>query len=153
MIKKICDLLWKLTSLVEISIEKIYRVLVFNQCQWLKQYVEFNTQKRTEQEKIATKMEKRCKLMTNSVYGKKKKKTHLKWTSNPNYIWHKIFDNDLVAIRKNIVTLTLDKPVYIGMCLLELSKVLMYEFHYDLSWFDDKMYIQNSGCDGLALDY
>ena len=84
---------------------------------------------------------------------KKKKKTHLKWTSNPNYIWHKIFDNDLVAIRKNIVTLTLDKPVYIGMCLLELSKVLMYEFHYDLSWFDDKMYIQNSGCDGLALDY
>ena len=84
---------------------------------------------------------------------KKKKKNHLKWTSNPNYIWHKIFDNDLVAIRKNIVTLTLDKPVYIGMCLLELSKVLMYEFHYDLSWFDDKMYIQNSGCDGLALDY
>ena len=140
MIKKICDLLWKLTSLVEISIEKIYRVLVFNQCQWLKQYVEFNTQKRTEQEKIATKMEKRCKLITNSV-------------SNPNYIWHKIFDNDLVAIRKNIVTLTLDKPVCIGMCLLELSKVLMYEFHYDLSWFDDKMYIQNSGCDGLALDY
>ena len=84
---------------------------------------------------------------------KKKKKNHLKWTSNPNYIWHKIFDNDLVAIRKNIVTLTLDKPVCIGMCLLELSKVLMYEFHYDLSWFDDKMYIQNSGCDGLALDY
>ena len=39
------------------------------------------------------------------------------------------------------------------MCLLELSKVLMYESHYDLSWFDDKMYIQNSGCDGLALDY
>ena len=109
--------------------------------------------KKTEQEKIATKMEKRCKLMTNSVYGKKTKKYHLKWTSKPSYIWHKIFDNDLVAIRKNIVTLTLDKPAYIGMSLLELSKVLMYEFHYDLSWFDDKMYIQNSGCDGLALDY
>ena len=42
-----------------------------------------------------------------------------------------MFDNDLVAIRKNKVTLTLNKPAYIGMCILELSKVLMYEFHYD----------------------
>ena len=44
---------------------------------------------------------------------------------------HKIFDNDLVPIRKNKVTLTVNKPAYIGMCILELSKVLMYEFHYD----------------------
>ena len=44
---------------------------------------------------------------------------------------HKIFDNDLIAIRKNKVTLMLNKPAYIGLCILELSKVLMYEFHYD----------------------
>ena len=44
---------------------------------------------------------------------------------------HKIFDNDLVAIRKNKVTLTLKNPAYIGMCILELSKVLVYELHYD----------------------
>ena len=42
---------------------------------------------------------------------------------------HKIFDNDLVAICKKKVTLS--KTAYIGMCILELSKVLMYEFHYD----------------------
>ena len=59
------------------------------------------------------------------------KKDYLKWTSKPSYMSHKIFDNDLVAIRKNKVTLTLNKPAYIGMCILELSKVLMYEFHYD----------------------
>ena len=47
------------------------------------------------------------------------------------YMSHKIFDNELVAIFKNKVTLTLNKPAYIGMCILELSKVLMYEFHYD----------------------
>ena len=35
----------------------------------------------------------------------------------------KIFDNDLVAIRKNKVTLTLNKPAYAGMCILDLSKV------------------------------
>ena len=49
----------------------------------------------------------------------------LKWTSKPSIMSHKIFDNDLAAIRKNKVTLTLNKPVYNGMCILELSKVLM----------------------------
>ena len=44
---------------------------------------------------------------------------------------HKIFDNDLVAIRKKKVTLTLNKPAYIAMSILELSKILMHEFHYD----------------------
>ena len=56
---------------------------------------------------------------------------YLKWTSKPSYMSHKIFDNDLVAIRKNKATLMLKKPAYTGMCSLELSKVLMYEFHYD----------------------
>ena len=59
------------------------------------------------------------------------KKDYLKWTSKPSYMSHKIFGNDLVVIRKNKVTLTLNKPEYIAMCVLELSKVLMYEFHYD----------------------
>ena len=38
----------------------------------------------------------------------------------------KIFDNDLVVIVKNKITLTLNKPAYIGMCILELSKVLIF---------------------------
>ena len=45
-----------------------------------------------------------------------------------------IFDNDLVAIRKSKVTLTPNKPASIGMSILELSKVLMYEFHYDFQF-------------------
>ena len=43
----------------------------------------------------------------------------------------KIFDNDLAAIRQNKVTLTLKKTVYLGMCMLDLSKVFIYKFHYD----------------------
>ena len=43
----------------------------------------------------------------------------------------KIFENNLVAIRKSKVALTLNKPAYAGMCILDLSKVLMYEFQYD----------------------
>ena len=62
------------------------------------------------------------KLVTN-------KKDYLKWTSKPSYMSHKIFDNDLVVTHKSKVILTLNKPAYIGTCILELSKVLMYKFH------------------------
>ena len=128
------------------KLKKIHCILEFNQSQWLKPYVEFNTQKRIEAEKNGDKDGKVLyKLMKNSVYGKtmqnlrnrinvklvSNKKDYLKWTSKPTFMSHKIFDNDLVAIRKNKVTLTLNKPVSIGITILELSKVLMYEFHYN----------------------
>ena len=59
------------------------------------------------------------------------KRGDLKWTYKPSYILHKIFDIDLLTIRKNEVILTLNKPTHMGMCALELNKVLMNEFHYD----------------------
>ena len=43
----------------------------------------------------------------------------------------KIFDSDLDAMRNSKVTLTLNKPAYVDRCILDLSKGLMYEFHYD----------------------
>ena len=43
----------------------------------------------------------------------------------------RIFDHNSVAIRKSKLALKLNKPTYIGMYILELSKVLMYGFHYD----------------------
>ena len=58
-------------------------------------------------------------------------KDYLKCTLKPSYMSHKILDKSLVAIRKSKVTLKLNKPAYIGMCSLELSKVLMYKFHFD----------------------
>ena len=58
-------------------------------------------------------------------------KDFLKCIAKLSNISHKIFHNNVVAIRKRKAALKLDKPVYIGMCILELSKVLIYEFHYD----------------------
>ena len=77
------------------------------------------------------------KLMNNAVYGKtmenlrnridvrlvNNEKDHLKCTPKPRYMSHKIFDNNLVAIQKRKVSLKLNKPAYIGICILELSKV------------------------------
>ena len=48
------------------------------------------------------------------------KKDYLRWTSKPSYIPHNIFDNTLVAIHKRKVTLKLNKPGCIEMCILEL---------------------------------
>ena len=52
-------------------------------------------------------------------------KGYLKCTSKLSYMSHKVFDNNLVQIRKYKVALKLNKPTYTGMCILELSKVLM----------------------------
>ena len=61
----------------------------------------------------------------------KNEKDYLKSTSKLSYMSHKIFDNNLVTIRKSKLALKLNKLVCIGMCILELSKVLMYKLHYD----------------------
>ena len=58
-------------------------------------------------------------------------KGYLKCPSNPSYMSHKIFDNNLVAMRKRKLALKLNKKAYIGTCILELSRVLMYKFPQD----------------------
>ena len=136
----------KLYLRLDLKLKKIHRVLEFNQSQWLQPCIEFNTQKRTEAEKNNDKDGKALyKLMNSAIYGKtmenirnridvklvNNKKYYLKCTLKPSYISHKIFDNNLVAIRKSKLALKLNKPAYIGMCISELVKVLMQEFHYD----------------------
>ena len=51
------------------------------------------------------------------------KKDNLKQTSKPSYMLKKIFYNDLARVRRSKITLKLNKPAYVGMCILDLSKV------------------------------
>ena len=121
---------------------KVHRVLEFNQSPWLKQYIDFNTEKRKNAKNAFEKDF--FKLMNNSVFGKTmeniRKRVHvrlvtdekklLKLTSKPTYVSSKIFNENLVAVHKIKETLTLNRPAYVGMCILDLSKTLMYDFHY-----------------------
>ena len=59
------------------------------------------------------------------------KKDYLKCKLKPSYMSHAIFDKNLVAIRESKLALRLNKSACIGMSILEFSKVLIYEFHYD----------------------
>ena len=124
LIKKILCFIMKFTTVLEnrIKTKKIHRLLEFNQLQWLKAYIEFNTQKKIKAEKNKYKDGKALyKLMNKAIFGNtiqnvrnkidiKLKKDHLKYISKPSYMSHKIFGNNLVAISKSK--------------LLELSKVL-----------------------------
>ena len=55
----------------------------------------------------------------------------IKLTSKPTFVSSKIFSKNLVAIHKIKETLKLNRPAYVGMCILDLSKTLMYDFHYN----------------------
>ena len=55
----------------------------------------------------------------------------IKLTSKPTFVSSKIFSKNLVAVHKIKETLKLNGPAYIGMCILDLSKTLMYDFHYN----------------------
>ena len=110
---------------------------------WLVSNVKFNTQKRIEPGKNGDKDRKAsCKLMNNDTRFVSNRKDYLKWTSKLSYVSQKVFDNNLVGIRKSKVTLTLNKPAYVGICILDLTETLMYEFHYD---YIKNKYDNNSG--------
>ena len=118
-------------------------MLEFNQSPWLKQYIYFNTEKRKHAQNSLKKDF--FKLMNNSIFGKtmeylcKRVDVRLvtdekkpdKLTTKPTYVSSKIFSENLMAVHKVKETLTLNRPAYVGMCILDLSKMLMYDFHYN----------------------
>ena len=84
------------------------------------------------------------KLMNNAPYGKTlenlRKRINLKLTSNEdiytkhasraNFISGKMFNENLFAINRIKAELVLNRPIYVAMAILDLSKLLMYDFHY-----------------------
>jgi hypothetical protein len=122
---------------------KINRVLSFDQEPFLSKYIDFNTSKRA-----ATKNDYEkdlFKLMNNSVFGKTmenvakhidvklmtNEKKFVKQCSMPNFKDFRIFSEGLAAIEMNKTQVVYNKPMIVGFCILELSKVLMYDFHYN----------------------
>ena len=64
------------------------------------------------------------KLMNNSVFGK----TISKLVSEPNYHTTKLFSESLIAIETRKIKVNMDKPIYLGLAILDLSKTVMHEF-------------------------
>ena len=125
------------------KLTKIHRILKSKQLDWLKKYIDFNTDKRKN---AVNSFEKHFfKLMINSVYGKTMEnlmkrinvrlvnnaKDYKKYVSKPSFVSQKIISKNFVAILEIKSVSTLDKPIYVGFSVLDLSKCEMYDFHYN----------------------
>ncbi|CAG2255218.1 unnamed protein product [Mytilus edulis] len=126
------------------KITKVHRILEFHQSPWLATYIQFNTSRRQE---ARNDFEKNFfKLMCNSVFGKTmenlRNRVNIKLVNNesslkkcvsrPSFERFQIFNEDLVGVENKHINLLLNKPVYVGSVILELSKIIMYDFHYNV---------------------
>ena len=133
----------KLYLSLGLKLTKIHRGITFEESAWLKPYIDLNTNLRA---KATNDFEKDFfKLMNNSVFGKTmenirnrvdirlvtRESQAKKLTCKPNYQHHTIFCENLTAVHMKKVSLKFNKPVYLGMSILDLSKTLMYDFHYN----------------------
>ena len=135
-----------------LKLTKVHRVMRFHQSRWLKPYIEFNTKQRTLASKNKDKFGKNLfKLMNNSVFGKTMEnvrnridfelvvdeKRMKKVSCDPRFSGCNIIrgetesDNGLVGVKRVKNIIKLDKPVYVGLSILDISKLTMYKFHYE----------------------
>ena len=140
-----------------VKVKKIHRIIEFNQEAWLKPYIDMNTELR----KLARNdFEKYLfKLMNNSVFGKTVEnvrehreiksvttdKKRSKLVSEPNYHTINLISEDLSIIEMKKTKVKMNKPIYLRLSILEISKILMYEFWYD--------YMKSKDNDNVRLCY
>ena len=138
-------------------LKKIHRCIRFLQSPWMKEYIDFNTRLRTAAQNNFEKDF--YKLMNNSVFGKTMENIHryrdkklvntkekyLKTVMKPNFKSGTLLGPDLMGCEMGKVKVVMNKPVYLGQAILDLSKLIMYKFHYD--------YMQPKYGDRLKLCY
>lgn len=151
---------------------KIHRILTFRQCAWLKPYIDLNTNMRNQ---AANKFEKDFyKLMNNSVFGKTMenvdKRVDVRLLPNwkrigkrdgvetlivkPNFKNFSIFSENLVAVQMNRLKINYFKPIHVGFTVLELSKLIIYDFYYGFlkSKYKDKLCLLYTDTDSLISE-
>ena len=144
----------------------MHRVIKFNQEAWLKPYIDMNTKLRKE---AKNEFEKDFfKLMNNSVFRKTMENVRkhrdiklgtteekrIKLVSEPNYHTTKQFSENLLAIEMKKAKVKMNKPVYLGKSILDISKTLMYEVSYDYvkSKYKDKAKLCYMNTDSFVIN-
>ena len=126
-----------------LKLRKVHRVIEFNQKACLKEYIDVNTELRKKASKDFG--NDFFKLMNNAVFGKtmenvrkhrdiklvKTDHRRNKLVSEPNYHTMKHIEENLSINKMKKVKVKMNKPISLGLCILEISKIIMYEFWYD----------------------
>ncbi|PFX17605.1 hypothetical protein AWC38_SpisGene18061 [Stylophora pistillata] len=156
----------KLYRSLGIEIGKIHRIIRFEESPWMKKYIDLNTELRA---KADNDFEKDFfKLMNNSVYGKTMENIRnrvdvrlvnsedkaAKLVKKPNFKHCTIFSENLCAIHMRKTLIEFDKPLYLGMSILDISKTLMYDFHYNYikTKYGDKAKLLFTDTDSLCYE-
>lgn len=136
-------------------LKKVHRILKFRQSNWLAKYIMFNSNERT---KTNSKFEQDyLKALNNVVAGKLEENVRNrinivlvnkwigrygleKFIAKPNFTRCIIFNENLVACELQRLNIVINKPIIAGVSVLDISKTIMYSFHYDfmLEHFDPK---------------
>ena len=126
-----------------LRLDGIHRAIEFDQSPWIKTYIDFNTQLRTA---AANDFEKDFfKLINNSVFGKTMEnirkhrniklvmteEKYLRTVMEATFKYGVLFGENLMGCEMGKIKVVMNKPVYLGQAILDLSKIVMYEFHYD----------------------
>lgn len=155
----------KLYLQLGLKLTKVHRALAFNQSNWLSDYIDQNVKLRASAKNDFEK--EFFKLMMNSCFGKfledVRRRVNIKlhrdidqiekYTSRHTYQASKCFGNDLIAIQTRKTKVKLDKPVYVGFAILDLSKWHMYDFYYNTikSKYNDKVKMLYTDTDSLVI--
>ena len=145
--KLVCNLSNKKKYVIHVNslkqaLKKIHRVTEFNKKEWLKPYIDMNTELRKAGKNY---FEKDLFKLMNSVFAKTMEnirkhrniklvttdKKRSKLVSEPNYHISNLILEDLPIIEMKKTKVKMSKPIYLGLSILEISKILMYEFWYD----------------------
>ena len=156
----------KLYTRLGLRITKIHKGITFEESNFMEEYIQLNTDLRT---KGTTDFEKDFyKIMNNTVFGKTmenvRNRINVKLVTNEkalnklvkksNYKGVNTFHENLVAVHMEKSTVKLHKPIYLGMSILDLSKTLMYKFHYDYmkSKYGNKLELLFTDMDSLIYE-
>ena len=124
-------------------LKEIHRVIQLKQSAWMKEYIDFSTRLRTAAKNDFEKDF--YKLMNNSIFGKtmenirrhrdiklvNNKEDYLKQVMKPNFKSGCLLGTDLISCEMGKVRVKMNTPMYLGQAILDLSKTIMYKFHYD----------------------
>lgn len=152
-----------------LTLKKVHRIMQFKQSLWLKPYIDKNTELRKESTNDFEKSF--FKLLNNAIFGKTMENIRErvdirianKWggkcgagmlIAKPNFKNCRIFAECLVAIELSKTNILMNKPIAVGMSVLDISKLTMYSFLYDFlkPKYGDKVHVAYTDTDSFILD-
>ena len=146
-----------------LRLKRVHRAISFKQANFLKPFIEFNTEKRKNAKNDFEKD--LFKLMNNSVYGKTMENVRKhgdyelvntperfqKLVNKPLFKHRYIINEDLVIVETDKHTVELNKPIYMGMSILDYSKIHMYSFYYDKPKYDNQIKLVYTDTDSYVI--